>query len=145
TAPVRWWHVNHTTMRDGQVVTETSDGSPPENVLSGGASLIHRSSHQDFGVAYIIVDARQLQGVSFEALADYLAMVTLAQLSPTADTSGFSTILNLFTARDQGRPIPAAMTDWDVAYLHGLYGATQDARNAQTQEGEITHSMTAGH
>lgn len=72
-------------------------------------------------------------------------MVTLAQLSPNANTAGFETILNLFTAQAQGRPMPAAMTDWDVAYLHGLYGATQDARNAQTQEGEIAHSMATGH
>ena len=145
TAPVRWWHVNHTATQDGDPIGETSDGGPAIQELSGGATRIHRSTHQMFGAAYVIVDARQLQGVSFEALADYLAMVTLAQLSSDADTSGFPTILNLFAARAQGHTMPTAMTDWDVAYLHGLYGATQDARNAQTQEGEITRSMATQH
>jgi hypothetical protein len=141
TAPVRWWHVNQTTTADGDKIGETSDGGPSVVMLSGGSSRIHRTSHQDLGAAYIIVDARQLHGVGFEALADYLAMVSLAQLDPNGDTSAYPTILNLFRGADaQARP--GAMTDWDIAYLHGLYDATRDARNAQTQESEIQHSMT---
>src|SRR5262249_51762250 len=103
-----------------------------------GSTRINSASHQNFGLAFIIVDARKLHGASFEALADYIAMVTLAQLDPRADIAQYPTILNLFANRE---PAPAAMTDWDVAYLQGLYGATRDARNAQQQEGEIAHSM----
>jgi hypothetical protein len=148
-APVRWWHVSRTITRDGDVIDEPADGrdaqgmgdptrGAPVVTLGSGSTRISRTTHQDFGVAFIIVDARKLHGVGFEALADYIAMVTLAQLDPRADVSTYPTILNLFAHRD---PTPAAMTDWDAAYLQGLYGATQDARNAQQQEGQIAHSM----
>lgn len=153
-APVRWWHVSRTITRDGDVIGDTADGrgataslkDPDRAVTSGGAPIvllgsgstrISRTTHQNFGVAFIIVDARKLHDVGFEALADYLAMVTLAQLDPRADVSQFPTILNVFAHHGD----PGAMTEWDVAYLRGLYGATQDARSAQQQEGEIAHSM----
>jgi hypothetical protein len=68
-------------------------------------------------------------------------MVTLAQLDPRADTSTYPTILNLFSSPAPGAQRPTAMTDWDVAYLHGLYDATRDARNSNQQEAEIATTM----
>ena len=38
--------------------------------------------------------------VSAEQLADYVAMVTLAQIDPDADTRGYASILNLFQTPD---------------------------------------------
>ena len=155
-APVRWWHVSRTITSDGDVIDEPLDGREAQGMayegmgdptkgapvvqITSGHSRLRASTHQSFGVAFVIVDARKLHGVSFEALADYIAMVTLAQLDPRADVSSYPTILNTFAQHGT----PAAMTDWDVAYLHGLYGATQDARNAQSQEAEITHSIVIG-
>ena len=109
--------------------------------LAGNLSRLSRTTRQDFAAAFIIVDARALSGIGFnwEGLADYLAMVTLAQLDPAADTSSYPTILNMFTPA-RGTPV-RAMTDWDVAYLHGLYDATREARSANQQEGEIARSV----
>lgn len=134
TAAVRWWHVNWTMTRDGLVATG-------QQLLTGGSSRINRTTRQDFGTVFVIVDANRLNDINldFGALADYLAMVILAPIDPAADTAALPTILNLFGTGPQGRP--NAMTDWDVAYLRGLYGSTREARNSAQQNGEIARSM----
>ena len=160
-APVRWWHVNRMYTRDGEIIdgsgpspgmpTPNDPSSPgrsgsilPNNVpvmmMPGNATRVGRMTRQDFRTAFIIVDAHALEAISFnwEGLADYIAMVSLAQLDPQADTSGYPTILNLFAPRGE---TVRALTDWDIAYLRGLYDATRDARSANQQEGEITRSM----
>jgi hypothetical protein len=69
----------------------------------------------------IIVDLEQVGGVSVPQLADYLAMVTLAQIDPDADTHAFQSVLNVFES-------PASvngLTEWDQTYLRGLYRANR--------------------
>lgn len=153
-APVRWWHVNRTMTRDGEIM----DGAPPSPggffipgqttrlpsgvsvmTMSGARTRLGSMTRQDFAAAFVVVDARALEGINYnwEGLADYLAMVALAQLDPQAETAEFPTILNMFSRGETVR----ALTDWDVAYLRGLYSATRDARGSIQQEGEIARSM----
>ena len=143
--PVRWWHVSQTVTADGGVLghanSRTGQSGGMRNVQivrNGRASRLSRNTHQDFNRALIIVDARRSDGKQLDALADYIAMAALAQLEPDADTSAVLTILNLFS--EEGA-VPASMSDWDLAYLSGLYRAPRDARNAQQQAGAITRSM----
>jgi hypothetical protein len=142
-APVRWWHVNQTVSSDGQELGGDGGG---QQVIRGGPapSRVRRTTRQDFLRVLIIVDARQAEGVQFQALADYLAMVSLAQLDPAGETTGTPTILNLFADRDAGRPMPAAMTQWDEAYLEGLYTARRTAPNDIWQQRDITRTMVEG-
>lgn len=141
TAPVRWWHVNQTVSADGQQLA--SDG-PSTQVIRGGEppSHLRRRTRQDFLRILIIVDARQAQGVQFQALADYLAMVSLAQLDPDGETAGVPTILNLFAERDAaGAATTTSMTEWDEAYLEGLYTARRTAPRAIWQQRDISRRM----
>lgn len=144
-APVRWWHVSKTVTRDGLDVSGTA-GKPgaeyPIYNVTGGASRLSRSTRQDFASAFVIVDAREMRGFPLGALADYVAMVVLAQLDAEADTSDYATVLNLFDLRDAGAVTPAGMTEWDLAYLQGLYNARRDARSARVQERDIARSVT---
>lgn len=139
-APVRWWHVNETVTGDGQSVAGDSHGSMVMRTTQA-PSRVRRTTRQDFLRVLIIVDARQANGVTFQALSDYLAMVALAQLDPEGETTGTPTILNLFKARDSGGVIPAAMTEWDEAYLDGLYNARRTAPNDLWQRRDITERM----
>lgn len=153
-APVRWWHVSHATSASGADIREPSPGGGCQgrggnefalmrcqrtNWMGGGASRLRGATRQDFGAAFIIVDARRLDSIDFDwgALADYVAMVALAQLDAEADTSNYPTILNLFAERSTVR----AFTDWDVAYLRGLYSATPNAATVGRHEGEIARRM----
>jgi hypothetical protein len=149
-APVRWWHVNNTLTADGkkpsQPVNPASfnklDQVPIVSLGSSGTSLAARTTRQDFALALVVVDGRRLQGVSLTALADYLAMASLAQVDPGADTSSYRSVLNLFNQSSDGRPAPAAMTDWDIAYLRGVYDMTREASSASSQQREIARTMS---
>jgi hypothetical protein len=148
-APVRWWHVSHTTNASGQQIGAPGPGADANpldassrfahNPVSGGSSRLRATTRQDFGAAFIIVDANRLAeiGYDFNALADYLAMVSLAQLDPAADVSGYPSVLNLWRAQAAAN----AMTDWDLAYLSGLYSATREAASARRQQGDIAREI----
>lgn len=158
--PVRWWHVSHTMTPEGQIAdsslagTMNFGGSPESDSSSMLQSItanvvqvrylgrLRRTTRQNFSHVVIIVDANRISGLPFGAVADYVAMVALSQLDPQAPTDGYPSILNLFADRDAGRPVPTAMTDWDVAYLQGLYTARRDANNAGRQQDDIVRSMT---
>jgi hypothetical protein len=133
-APVRWWHVSQTVSQGGVVIGEG------EVVRSYGTRL-QSATRQDFNRAMIIVDARQADGLAFEALADYLAMVSLAQIDAGADTSDIPSILNVFDEKAAGRQPTGQMTDWDLAYLEGLYAAPAYAPSLHGQRRAITRRM----
>ena len=50
-------------------------------------------------------------------LADYLSMVSLAQLDPRGEIAEFPTILNVL----DNPAVADSMTDWDLAFLEALY------------------------
>lgn len=143
TAPVRWWHVNQTVSGDGQSVGGDTPGTQVMRT-SQAPSRVRRMTRQDFLRVLIVVDARQANGITFQALSDYLAMVSLAQLDPEGETTGTPTILNLFSARDSGGAIPTAMTEWDEAYLDGLYNARRTAPTDLWQRRDIAARMVEG-
>jgi hypothetical protein len=152
--PVRWWHVSEMMTRDGHLFDAAV--SPPDRgmhvpgavgtvyasapMVRFDGTRLRRPTHQDFQRVIIVVDARQVEGVRVDALSDYLAMVALAQLKPDQDVSGFPTILNLF-APPGARTTPTQMSDWDVAYLQGVYHMQRPAVRAQYQRADIARTV----
>lgn len=158
---VRWWHVARRTDNDGnplgdtqaRVGHETRDSlsaargdltasggngiAGAETVRSDG-SRMHRATRQDLSFALIVVDTTRVASASPTAVADYLAMATLVQLDPDADLSGYPTVLNLFNA---SAPHADQMTDWDTAYLQGLYRGRANAANIGQQRADITNRI----
>ena len=84
----------------------------------------------------IIVDLEQVRDVTVPQLADYLAMVTLAQIDPEADTHGFESILNVF----ESPATVSGLTEWDQTYLRGLYRANR-TRNIGSGLPELSDSI----
>lgn len=93
---------------------------PALTIPSGAFSNLVPRVTSRFSRVFVVVDGRQLQGVSRGQLADYVGMVGLAQLGPgAAPPSGGDSILKLFDHAPQGAP--AGMTDSDRALLKSLY------------------------
>jgi len=90
----------------------------------------------------IVIDANRTSHTTVGALADYVAMITLAQINPQAETAGAPTILNLFDGA--AGQTQTALTSWDLAYLRGLYASSDTPRNTRQQEGQIVRRMIQG-
>jgi hypothetical protein len=138
--PVRWWHVSVPVDETGVIAVrlpgqcrnacvEPMEFAPQ---LESNASRLQARTEDDLRRVFIIVDVDRIGGVSLEQLGDYLAFVALAQVNPDADTSGYSTILNVFDSPDD----TPEMSQWDHAYLKGLYDArmTRASIGAARQE-----------
>lgn len=131
-APVRWWHVSipvdpDTGERSVRIPGDQStayngqgrDPTAPSAVLLRvfAPSRIRDPEQDNLNKVIIIVDVDRLGDTNLVQLADYLALVALAQIDPAARTEAFDTILNVFAAPQS----VAGLTDWDQSYLQALY------------------------
>ena len=153
--PVRIWYLSH------ELTAEYAEPNynlsakfpcPSASIdFQGGAHLpgrvicdSERSSHVTNGSAlvpvfsdvYVIVDATRLQGVAWPQLADYLGMVGLAKINPTARLGDAPTILRLFDGSREAAP--SGVTDWDRAFLKSLYATEQ---RLKTQREQVANAM----
>jgi hypothetical protein len=150
-APVRWWQVSMPANADtgDRAVRIPGECRDPCLNVDDFAPSVHvfaasRLSTQIVDYIFrtiVILDIDQIRGISAQQLADYVAMVTLAQIDPEADTSGYASILNLFDAPDQAD----GLTEWDTAYLQGLYDAERSRRNLRAGRMEIADSIYQAH
>lgn len=135
-APVRWWHVSlPVNSETGGIAVRIPGYAPPRTGTM--ASRLTTVIQNDLRRAYVIIDIDQAEGITFQQLADYVAMVAFAQIDPDADLSGFPTILNVF----DNPTIAFGLTDWDQAYLGSLYGAELNQRNPNAQSGAVAALM----
>jgi len=134
-APVRWWHVTHRVTEDG---TRYNSGDQVQVYSTG---RISSRTRDDFDRAIVVVDAKRVGQVRFAALADYIAFVSLAQIDPEAAPTSANSILSLFADKAAGVEPQQALTDWDTAYLTGVYEARRDARNSDSQKRDIEGTM----
>lgn len=117
-APVRWWHVSMPVVgaTGARAIRMPGDAGP---VYVPGEGLVNRGRPVTdmLNKVIVIVDAAKVEGIAGDQLADYLAMVSLAQVDPDGDTSGYDSILNLFDA-----PVARnGLSSWDRGYLEALY------------------------
>ncbi|ATQ43113.1 hypothetical protein [Caulobacter mirabilis] len=133
--PVRWWHVSARVTADGQ----RYDVGGSVRVRDVGR--LKSTTRMDFDRAVVVMDVKRIGKVRFAALADYVAMVGLAQIDPKAEIETGDTVLNLFKDREAGRTPAEGLTAWDKAYLSGLYAARRDVRRDERQKQDIVRSM----
>lgn len=131
--PVRWWHLSYPgNAETGEIAVRLPGYYNVNGIQTDGKDTLAyapsvrttstsrlRSAISDYLFqVLIIVDVDKIAAASNDQLSDYLAMVALAQIAPSGQTQGFSTILNLF---DSEVAAPQGLTSWDKAYLTGLY------------------------
>jgi hypothetical protein len=151
--PVRWWQVavpvdSETGARATRLAgdcngSECAGGvigfAPRTNVFA--ASRLRTQFVDNLMRAVVIVDVDQVRDVSILQLADYIAMVSLAQIDPDADTRGYASILNVFDDPEGS----ASLTNWDLAFLGGLYSAERNAAAQIARRGEIVDAIHREH
>lgn len=136
--PVRWWHVSVPTdaLSGTQGIRLPGDEVAPR-VRGEGLVNRGRGIRDDLNKVIIVVDINRIDSVMLPQLADYLALVALAQVDPDGDTSRYETILNLFD-NPEGSP---GLTGWDRAYLEALYGGPSERIRNSDQTRELLRNL----
>ena len=144
--PIRTWHNAILTASDGRAVNEASmlsgRGNPSNGQVTTGSRLninapscpggsrIQAGCWEHINAVVVLVDARQTGKVTITQLADYIAVVSLSQIDLTADLGGVDSILRLYGQPPAEVP-PMGITEWDHAFLNGLYRASYSPKNQQ--------------
>jgi len=119
--PVRAWYNAEIYNSDGTPLRYESLGVFKGFRVTSHAVATHIrfNTVRDLASVIVLIDAPRARGISFGQLAAYVAMVGLAQIKSDAKVSDTPSILQLFS--DAGRPAPTGLTQWDQAFLRGLY------------------------
>jgi len=102
---------------------------PDANVL---IDTITETSHivfnavRAFSSVIVAIESGRAEGISLHALADYAGMVGLAEIQLDADLGEVPTILRLFSTPEGAKP--TGLSDWDSAFLKGLYNTSQKTK-----------------
>ena len=145
--PVRWWQISmpidsETGTRAVRLPGDVSQstGGPVAPIINVfAASRLRTQIRDDMVRSIIIVDVDRLAGANVVQLADYLALVALAQIDAEADTAPYPTILNLF---EDPASAPTGLTDWDRSYLTALYEHDQLRINRNSQVRAVAEAVT---
>jgi hypothetical protein len=87
--------------------------------------------------AIVAVDLTRIEGLTFGQVADYVAMVGLAQIRSGPDLGEVPSILRLFATDNTGRP--KGLTEWDQSFLEAVYDTTD---GSVTEISQIKLRMT---
>jgi TPR repeat protein len=90
----------------------------------GGGSRLSYAAVNSIQSALIVVDLKRMQAVTTRELADYVAMIGLADIRPEADAGDVPTILRLF--QHPKRP-PRGLSAWDRSLLYSIYNTSQSS------------------
>jgi hypothetical protein len=140
--PVRvWYNVSFGT----NFGTQLDQGAPELGTVYNNAPANHHFSGSRlviddvplFSSVIVVVDVVQVSGLQYGQLADYIAMIALAQLDLDVQPSAPS-ILQLFAPDTPDTPKPDGLSSWDTAFLKALYSTKQ---GTTMQRSSIATSM----
>lgn len=133
--PVRAWY--NSTITDGVPIVggEAANTSESLDVTVGMAPtynswdmpthLLNTTVHT-FSFVYVVVDLTRVRGIALGQLADYVAMVGLAEIKPAPRLGDANSILRLFAGGATGAP--AGLSEWDQSFLKALYATEPKAK-----------------
>lgn len=150
TSPVQAWYGTNTRDVNGNewndvVNTEITGDPDPGSGANGVLQAISAPvgcAHSRLSVCLssslshvlILVDAKIAAGMQIGQLADYITMMSLAQIKLHDQCSAADDILNLFVAGCGKSDVPDALTAADIDYLHALYSTDLEAGAAMEKD-----------
>lgn len=153
--PIRWVYGTEAGFGDGGARSNEGGNTIPISGGEGGSgrgfggapanrrytsSLITTGVRVGLASAIAVVDLKLAEGVPLTSVADYVALVTLAQLRLPARAVDYPTILDIFTRPGRGSEA-WELSRHDRAFLRALYSIPVD-RNGRFQRTLITARMT---
>lgn len=138
----RVWYNIHTERPHGMsysfsTAAPFNPASPRTNQMDDATRTVF-AGVRAFTTVIVAFDSTRLKGIKVRQLADYSAMVGLAQIQNDVDVGTAPSILRVFAAPDDAKP--EGVSDWDAAFLKALYGTNQQST---MQKGEIARRMVS--
>jgi hypothetical protein len=138
TGPVRTWHNAILAGADGEATNQASalsqvSTTSPIDIGATSCPLngrIAAGCWEHINAVVVLVDTRAMGKVTLAQLADYISVVSLSQIDLSADLGHVDSILRLF-AQPRPEVPPAGLTEWDYAFLKGIYRASYSPMNQQ--------------
>ena len=129
--PIRAWYGTELVGAMGNELGEYSavghDNRAPQVNTLPSMSRIRHDDLQAIRSTLVVVDRRRITGLGIGAVADYAALVGLAEIDLAGDYSSAQSILSLFSAPEKGQPI-TQLSAWDAAFLKALYSTDQSSK-----------------
>ena len=120
--PVIAWQLTEPRGADGRALLGGQSDSEPMLQTAVTTSRLLAGARFDLDVSVVVLDARSLVGLTVTEIADYALMRALVPEKLSASVQlPVPSILNMMAAKNAGKPVPLSITDWDLAYLKGLY------------------------
>jgi len=144
--PIQAWYGISARAADGRSYRQLGDSGDP---LANGPPVVHVAdmNRLNTGIStaieleVVVVDTNAVMGKSLRTVADYLALLTLAQARDTAHCKDVPSIANLMFADCDPAYRPESITAADIAMLSGLY-QTQDETLQVLQRQHIVGAMS---
>jgi hypothetical protein len=136
--PVQAWYVTRTRSSGGEERVDQAGVRTP-----GGRAGSRLGSGISSGLAHVLIfaDTSVVEGEDAAAIAELLAFLAFAQTPVAEGCDAANTILNLMNPACPPDRRPAALTEYDLAYLRALYSVNPEW-GAQLQRGTIVTHMT---
>ena len=154
-APVRWWYNTDVMGNDGRPLTAGATGlvacagpcalpSLNANVRSQNtysSSTVRAPTVRHIKSAVVVIDTALAAGRSVDSLADYAALVGLAEIWPNREAVPTGSILSLFAAPARTGDDAPVLSAMDRSFLCELYRLPLD-RAGQYQRGLLQQAVT---
>jgi hypothetical protein len=108
----------------GTSLQQFMESSGGVNFCSGMRSRVNHEGLQSISSAIVVANMNRMAGISIGQLADYIAMIGLADVRQGAAADAPPTILRLF---QDSQHAPPGMSAWDRALLYSIYNTSQSS------------------
>ncbi len=119
---IRAWY-NACNVSPDWVKSNANQRMPPCSTGELGSRLTWESVRAIYSVI-VVVDLARIENLNVGQVADYVAVIGLAQIRRDAELGKLPTILRLFT--EAGTARPRGLSSWDKSFLRSLYGTASD-------------------
>jgi hypothetical protein len=129
---VRTWHNMRIEQSNGMPLLSIALAPGIKPVMSAKdlGSRITSNVAEILNGVVVLVDTHAAAGVTVAQLADFIAMTSFAKPDLGADLGQTDTILRLFAVEPANRP--GGLTEWDHAFLRGLYRISYTPKQQRT-------------
>ena len=103
----------------------------PVNIHPGLGSRLTYTAVRAIASAIVVIDAQKVASLNFGQLADYVSLVSLAEVNFGRDLGSAPSILSVFNA--SANTAPQGLTAWDHALLRAVYKTKQKERTQLSQ------------